>query len=176
MPGVHVFYTRTHARAHAYMCACDNVLYIYIFMSWAEMHCSLTHSQGIHTLNMYAVRMTTFARMRLKLLRVTAPYGNQHAGNIVAGCSNESSRSVSAWNLTEDVYEGAGNVKCTCVFMRPRASVRFKANKYGLNNVLLNATIANAVYGDNTATKVHILRLEFNRDTATMSDKCYVRT
>jgi len=117
MPGVHVFYTRTHARAHAYMCACDNVLYIYIFMSWAEMHCSLTHSQGIHTLNMYAVRMTTFARMRLKLLRVTAPYGNQHAGNIVAGCSNESSRSVSAWNLTEDVYEGAGNVNvraCLC--------------------------------------------------------------
>lgn len=66
------------------------------------------------------------------------------------------------------------------VYAASRASVRFKANKYGLNNVLLNATIADAATaacrersGDNTATKVHILRLEFNRDTATVSDKCY---
>lgn len=111
MPGIYTHVTHTHT----YMRACNNV-YLYI-TSWAEMHCSLTHSQGIHTLNMYAVRTTTVARMRLKLLRVTAPYGNQHARNIVAGCSNESSRSVSAWNLAEDVYEGAGdaNVRaCLC--------------------------------------------------------------
>lgn len=43
----------------------------------------LTQSRGMHTLNMYAVRTTAVARMRLKLLRVTAPYGNQHVRNIV---------------------------------------------------------------------------------------------
>lgn len=79
-------------------------------------------SCGIHTLNMYAVRTTT-TRMRLKLLCVTAPYGNQHARNTVAGCGNESSRSVSAWNLAEDVYEGAGDVNvraCLCgLALRP---------------------------------------------------------
>lgn len=91
---------------------------------------------------MYAVRTTTVARMRLKLLRVTAPYGNQHARNIVAGRGNESSRSVSAWNLAEDVYGGDASVRaCLCGLA---LRVRFKANKYGLNNVLLNATIADA--------------------------------
>lgn len=76
----------------------------------------------------------------------------------------------------------AGDAKRTRVFMRPRASVRFKANKYGLNNVLLNATIAAVAAaaavqrnGDNTATKVHILHLEFNRDTAAVSDKYNTR-
>lgn len=102
-------------------------MYIYIFTSQAEMQRSLTQSRGIHMLNMYAVRTTTVARIRLKLLHVTAPYGNQHARNIVAGCGNESSRSVSAWNLAEDVYEGGecrGRER-TCVFMRPRASGPF---------------------------------------------------
>lgn len=132
-------------------------------------------------LDMYAVR--TVARMRLKLLCVTAPYGNQHARNIAQpGCGNGSSRSVSARNSAGGMFTRvAGDVKCTRVFMRPRASVRFKANKYGLNNVLLNATIAIAAAavaaaaavvqrnGDNAATKVHILYLEFNRDTTTVS-------
>lgn len=112
-------YARTNPHTHIYArTRVHAAIYIYIFTSRIEVHCSLTHSRGIHTLNMYAVRTTTVARMRLKLLCVTAPYGNQHARNIVSGRGNESSRSVSAWNSAEDVYGGlpaTRNVRaCLC--------------------------------------------------------------
>lgn len=117
-PGVTRYACNTHTYTRARMPQC---IFVYL-SSRAEMHCSLTHSQGIHTLNMYAVRTTTVARMRLKLLCVTAPYGNQHARNIVAGCGNESSRFVSARNLPEDVYEGTGDAR---MYVRVYAASRF---------------------------------------------------
>jgi len=125
----------THVRAHVTMC-------IYIFTSRTEMHRSLTHSREIHA--QYVCGAYDYCRA--DAIKTLTRYSTVWKSACAEYCNRMRQRKfalrICVWNLAEDVYESVvdANVRARLCGLALRSVLN--ANKYGLNNVLLNATIA----------------------------------